>query len=146
MPGPMTAIEARAEHFPHDADVGVCGVGPTREAAFQQAALALAAIAADLDAVRSDRRVAIECAAPTDALLLVDWLNAIIYHMAVDHLLFCRFDVRIDGEKLRARAWGEKIDKARHALGVEPKGATYTALKVERDAQGGWVAQCVIDV
>ncbi len=146
MAGPMTAIEARAEHFPHDADAGVRGVGPTRETAFQQAALALAAIAADLDAVHGDQRVVIECEAPTDALLLVDWLNAIIYRMAVDHLLFCRFEVVIDGQKLRAEAWGETIDRARHAPGVEPKGATYTALKVERDARGAWIAQCVIDV
>ncbi len=31
------------EHFPHHADVGVRGVGPTREAAFEEAARALTA-------------------------------------------------------------------------------------------------------
>ena len=34
-------IELRAELFPHGADVGVRGIGPTRDAAFEQAALAL---------------------------------------------------------------------------------------------------------
>lgn len=29
------------EHFAHDADIGVRGIGPTREAAFEQGALAL---------------------------------------------------------------------------------------------------------
>jgi SHS2 domain-containing protein len=29
---------------------------------------------------------------------------------------------------------------------VEPKGATLTALKVERQDDGAWVAQCVVDV
>jgi tRNA nucleotidyltransferase (CCA-adding enzyme) len=29
---------------------------------------------------------------------------------------------------------------------VEVKGATYTALRVAREADGGWVAQCVVDV
>jgi tRNA nucleotidyltransferase (CCA-adding enzyme) len=34
----------------------------------------------------------------------------------------------------------------RHQPAVEVKGATYTALKVARDEQGRWVAQCVVDV
>jgi tRNA nucleotidyltransferase (CCA-adding enzyme) len=38
------------------------------------------------------------------------------------------------------------MDPARHELGVEVKGATYTALSVAQDASGAWVAQCVVDV
>src|SRR5690606_37407394 len=34
---------ARWEHFPHLADIGVRGLGPTKEAAFEQAAVALTA-------------------------------------------------------------------------------------------------------
>jgi SHS2 domain-containing protein len=79
-------------------------------------------------------------------LLLVDWLNALIYHMAVDHLLFGRFHVVIEGHRLSAQAWGEAMDRNRHRLRVEPKGATYTALKVAQDSNGIWIAQCVIDV
>ena len=33
--------EPKAFHFPHDADIGICGVGPTLEAAFGQGALAM---------------------------------------------------------------------------------------------------------
>lgn len=32
------------EHFPHDADIGVRGVGTSKEEAFEQAALALTAV------------------------------------------------------------------------------------------------------
>jgi SHS2 domain-containing protein len=32
---------AHGEHFPHDADIGVRGLGSSREEAFEQAALAL---------------------------------------------------------------------------------------------------------
>ncbi len=136
----------RAENFPHAADIGVRGVGRTREEAFAQAATALAAAVTDVDAIRSDRCIAIECEAPNDGLLLVDWLNALIYRMAVDHMLFGRFEVAIDGHRLKAQAWGERVDIARHAPAVEPKGATYTALKVERGGDGVWLAQCVVDV
>ncbi len=140
------SVEARAEHFAHAADVGVRGIGPTRAAAFEQAALALSGIVTDVAKIEGKRAQNIECEAPNDALLLVDWLNALIYRMAVDRMLFGRFAVTIEGERLRARAWGEPVDRTRHAPAVEPKGATYTALKVERDARGTWVAQCVIDV
>lgn len=140
------SVEARAEHFGHAADVGIRGIGPTREAAFEQAAMALSGIVTDVAKIEAKHVHSIECEAPNDALLLVDWLNALIYRMAVDRMLFGRFAVAIEGERLRAQAWGEPVDRTKHAPAVEPKGATYTAVKVGRDADGAWVAQCVIDV
>lgn len=112
-------IEARAEHFSHDADIGVRGTGLTRESAFEQAAIALAAIIVDVAIIRQELKLHIECDAPRDDLLLVDWLNALIYHMAVDHLLLGRFYVAIEGHRLSAEAWGEKIARARHVLAIE---------------------------
>jgi tRNA nucleotidyltransferase (CCA-adding enzyme) len=61
-------------------------------------------------------------------------------------MLFGRFAVEIDGERLMGRLWGEPVDVARHEPACEPKGATLTALKVERDAAGRWSAGCVVDV
>lgn len=136
----------RAEHFPHGADVGIRGIGPTREAAFEQAAVALASIVTDVTRIRPVTTATIECEAPNQALLLVDWLNALIYRMAIDRLLFSRFTVRIEGDRLHGEAWGEPIDREKHAPAVEPKGATYTALRVERRSDGTWTAECVVDV
>jgi len=87
----------------------------------------------------------VRCTAPDAELLLVDWLNAIIYEMATRHMLFARYEVQIAGERLSGAAWGEKIDLPRHRPAVEPKGATYTSLAV-RQENGGWLAQCVVDV
>ena len=39
----------RWEHFPHDADVGIRGRGPTLAEAFEQAALALTGIVTDAE-------------------------------------------------------------------------------------------------
>jgi SHS2 domain-containing protein len=139
----MTA--ARWEHFAHDADVGVRGIGPTREAAFEQGALALMHAIGDPARIEPREVVEIACDAPDDALLFVDWLNALVFEAATRAMLFSRFEVTIDGSRLRGRAWGEPIDSARHDLGVEVKGATYTDLKVARH-EGGWLAQCVVDV
>jgi len=133
------------EHFPHDADVGVRGFGATPAEAFEQAALALTAVVTAAQ-VKPRSSVEIRCAAPDLELLFVDWLNTIIYEMAVRCMLFGRFDVRIEGTRLQATLWGEAVDVARHAPACEPKGATYTALRVGKDADGLWSAACVVDV
>ena len=61
-------------------------------------------------------------------------------------MLFRSFHVCIDGDKLEADAVGEPIDFERHEVAAEAKGATYTELRVAQDADGTWVAQCVVDV
>ena len=66
--------------------------------------------------------------------------------MAVRGMLFGRFAVRIEGMRLAGTLWGEPVDVERHAPACEPKGATYTALKVAADDDGIWSAACIVDV
>ena len=131
--------------FPHDADVGVVGTGATAAEAFAQAARALTAVVTD-GHVEPAVPVEVHCEAPDLELLFVEWLNAIIYEMAVRKMLFSRFAVTIAGGKLDGTLWGEPVDVLRHAPAAEPKGATYTALKVAQSADGNWTAACVVDV
>ena len=133
------------EHFDHGADVGVRGVGPTKEAAFEQIAVALTATITDPAAVRPAAAVEIVCEAPTDELLVVDWLNALVYEMATRRVLFARYEVKVEGARLRAKAFGEPVDVPRHSPAVEVKGATWTGLRVLREGSG-WLAECVVDV
>jgi tRNA nucleotidyltransferase (CCA-adding enzyme) len=139
-------IAARWEHFAHQADMGVRGIGPTLATAFEQAALAMTAIVTDPAWVAADTAMDIRCEAPDDELLLVDWLNALILEMAARHMLFSRFEVSLDGHRLHATAWGEAVDVEKHQPAVEIKGATYTELKVKKGESGEWLAQCVVDV
>lgn len=136
----------RWEHFPHVADMGLCGYGATVDEAFAQAARALTAIICELSRIETTTPVEIRCEAPDIESLLVDWLNALVYEMAVRRMVFGRFDVRIDGSALQATAWGERVERERHRPAVEVKGATYTELKVHRNENGVWMAQCVVDV
>lgn len=138
-------MAGRWEHFSHGADIGIRGFGQTQAEAYEQAALAMTAVVTDLSAVVGRQSVAIVCKAPDDEVLLVDWLNQLIYEMATRNMLFCRFAVAIDGPLLTATAWGEPVDVARHHPAVEIKGATYTALRVAH-GPAGWVAQTVVDV
>src|SRR5512139_1056550 len=139
------AGKARWEHFPHDADVGVRGFGATAAEAFEQATQALTAIVTQMP-VEPKLRIEVACEAPDLELLFVEWLNAVIYEMAVRGMLFGRYAVRIEGTRLAGTLWGEPVDVERHAPACEPKGATYTALKVAKDDKGTWSAACIVDV
>ncbi len=141
---------SRWEHFEHAADIGIRGCGPTRSAAFEQAGLALTAVLVDPSSVKPTVRVPIVCEAPDDELLLVDWLNALIYEMDVRRMVFARYAVHMDedwptGRRMEGEAWGEPLASLAEIPAVEVKGATYTALRVEREDHT-WVAQCVVDV
>ena len=139
-------VRNKWEHFAHGADIGIRGVGSTREAAFEQIALALTSVITDLTSVRPEHAVPITCDAPSDDLLVVDWLNALVYEMATRRMLFSAFVVTIEDSHLQATAWGEPVDLARHEPAVEVKGATYTALRAEPLEDGHWLVQCVVDV
>lgn len=142
----MTTSDAYWELMPHGADIGVCGKGRSKTEAFEQAAVALTAVVTDPASVAARDLVELRCTAPDDELLLVEWLNALIYEMATRKMLFAKFAVEIDDHNLIGKAWGEAIDLDRHELGVEVKGATCTNLKVVQEPSGQWRAQCVVDV
>ena len=134
------------EHFAHAADVGVRGYGRDPGEAFAQTALAMMAVIANPQQIEAREAIRIECRAPDLELLLVDWLNELIYEIATRHMLFCAFDVHLLGHHLQATVWGERLDPARHQPAVELKGATYTELRVAEQRPDLWVAQCVVDV
>lgn len=149
MAQPLKVI-AHWEHFGHGSDIGVRGVGATIAESFEQAAMALTAVITDPAKVIAKREIRVERAAADREALLVEWLNAVVYEMAVQSMIFGRFEVGIEltneGERLHGSAWGEEVDVARHEPAVEVKGATYTSLLVGQNPDGAWVAQCVVDV
>ena len=139
------------QHYEHEADIGIEGIGASKEAAFIQAALALTAVITEPENVSPDSEIEITCEAPNDEILFVDWLNALIYEMANHKMLFSRFDVELTSSQghassLHAKVWGEKIDQVKHQPVVEIKGATYTTLQVYEDESHIWHAQTVVDV
>jgi SHS2 domain-containing protein len=149
----MPTFEKRAvssvagwEHYSHGADIGVRGFGSSVEEAFEQAAIALTAVEADVSEVRPLVQIEVQCEAPDIALLFVSWLNAITYEMATRNMLFSSYSVAFSGFSLIGVLLGEAIDSERHKPAVEVKGATVTDLKVECDRKGRWRAQCIVDV
>ncbi|KTD42309.1 archease [Legionella parisiensis] len=132
-------------HFPHESDIGVRGYGSTLAEAFATGALALTNVITDSQSIQPYKMLHVTCEAPNEEILFVDWLNAIIYNMAIYKMLFSQFEVAIKGRTLTAIIAGEQVDIKRHQPAVEVKGATFTELKVYQD-NGIWIAQCVVDV
>ena len=134
------------EHFHHVADIGVRGSGHTLAEAFEQAALAMMAVIVEPGRVKDVSMIELNLSAPDNELLLVEWLNALIYEVATRRMLFTRFQLEIQNHNLQGKAWGEPIDVERHQPAVEIKGATFTELCVWQDEKSLWHAQCVVDV
>ena len=96
----------------------MAGVGLSPAEAFEQAGVALTAVMLDpaVGAPRGGGRDSLRGAEPSLELLFVDWLNALVYEMATRRMIFGRFQVNLDGDRLIGRAWGERLDRRRHRL------------------------------
>ena len=133
------------ETFEHEADIGIRGFGETVEESFENAAKAMYSVMVNINAIESMEKRRVTVSAPDRELLLVEWLNALLSLSDIEHVVFSKFNVMIEGTSLTGTAWGERLDPERHEPDVEIKGATYHMLKVNQE-DGRFVAQCVVDV
>lgn len=133
------------EHFTHDADIGIRGMGSTPAKAFEMAALALTAIVVDPSLVKQEILLHLEQEEQNMEFLFYEWINQIIYNMSAKKMLFGGFDITLTDTKFTATLKGQETQKLQHDLGVEVKGATFTELEIH-EKEGVWVAQCVVDV
>lgn len=134
------------EVFEHTADLGLRIRAANLDTLFAEAGQALFAILVDdLAAVRPEQRQDIQVAGDDRELLLFDWLRELLYRFERGHWLFSRFDVQVRPDGLAAVAWGEPLDRARHALGHEVKAITYHDLRVE-ETPDGWLAEVIVDI
>ena len=135
--------------FDHAADMGIRARGATLDEVFAQIAMGMMNIVTD-QPIATEEQLEVRCSAPDLQLLLVDWLNSLIFEMATRRMLFGDFSVQVQADagqyRLLGQARGERLDVARHQPTVEVKGATYTALDLHQHASGHWYAQCVVDV
>lgn len=133
------------EFFEHKADVGIRGTGSSLEEAFESAAKALFEVMTDTKKIVPLKAIEIKCEAANVEELFVEWLNTLLSEATINNMLFSRFMVKIENNRLTGTAKGEEMDAKRHELKTEVKAATYSQLKVaEKD--GSFVAQCVVDV
>jgi SHS2 domain-containing protein len=139
----------------HTADLSVEITAASRDELFAEAVPAFTDTMVDVDRVEALLARRIELESPEVPLLFVDWLTELLYLFEVEGLLFRRAETTIEddggdggGVRLRAIAWGEPRDDARHPIKVLLKAVTYHGLEVGPvgDAGGGWRARIVFDI
>jgi SHS2 domain-containing protein len=134
------------EFFEHTADLGIRVQAPDLNSLFAEAARALfAALVENPDSVQPVQQVDLRLPADETAYLLFDWLRELLYRFEVEHLLFSKFEVKVNDAGLQAIACGEPIDRSRHELAHEVKAITYHGLQVER-TNDGWIAEIIVDI
>jgi len=138
-------MEKDFEILNHTADVGIIAYGADLKQAFANAARGLFSLITDLDGVEEVLHRDAELTASDEESLLVEWLNELIYQFDTEGIIFKRFDIiRLDSTRLKARSYGEKVDKSKHKLKIGVKAATYHMLKVDKG--DGCKVQVLFDI
>ena len=134
------------EFIDHTADISILAYGADMKQVFANAARGLFSIITELDSVAETKKRDIRVTAPDREALLVNWLNELIYLFEVKEMLFTRFEITtITDTGLRAKAFGEKINLAKHELKTQVKATTYHMLKIEQ-YEDGYRAQVIFDL
>lgn len=120
------------EIIDHTADVAIAAYGADMKKAFSNAALGMFSIITDLDIVNEKVIRDVEVTADEMKVLLVSWLNELLFICEVDKILFKRFDIsELSDTRMLAKCYGEKINLKRHKFKAEIKAATYHMLEIE---------------
>jgi protein archease len=108
-----------------------------------------AAMVRSLESVAAGTSRQVSLGANALDLLLMGFLDEIIFWKDRDRLLLRPADVRVrpagDRYEVTAELRGEPIDLARHEVEADVKAATLHGLRVERSGSG-WSAQVTLDV
>lgn len=134
------------EVIEHTADIGIVAYGADIKQVFANAALGLFNLMADLDNLKESVKREIELSAEEVEVLLVEWLNELIYISEVEHIIFKRFEINeFSNTRLKATCFGEKIKPGQHRLKREIKAATYHMLKLNKE-DGSYKVSIIFDI
>jgi len=129
----------------HTADVLFEAEGKSLEELFESCALATEETQVDLKNVGQDKEIKFVVEDESTEMLLFHFLQEIIFYKDAEELLFSRFKIKIDGNRLEAECFGEKINQKKHILNVDVKAVTLHQFEVKKTAKG-WFARVILDI
>ena len=122
----------RYEQFPHTADIGVRVFGKDMKELFENAAFAMFDIIADLENISGDIVETFDLEASDHDVLLVAWLDELLYNFYTRHMIFYKFQIdELTDTHIKATATGRPIGANRNRLKTEIKAATYSGLNIK---------------
>ena len=132
--------------LPHTADLAWRLWGKDLPELFENAGRALSATLTDRRYLRRRATREVSLTAGDREVLLVDWLNHLLYLFDIDGFLGRDFQVvSLTDERLEARVTGESFDPDRHPEKTAVKAATYHQLEIV-PVKDGWQATVVLDL
>ncbi|MBM4452584.1 MAG: archease [Chloroflexi bacterium] len=121
----------------HTADIGITAYGADIKDLFVNSATGLFSLMTDLDNINETTQKDIELTAEDEEILLVEWLNELIYIFEVEHIVFKRFEIeRLTKNEIKATCYGQKIKPSHETLEREIKAATYHMLRITKGDKG----------
>lgn len=129
--------------FDHTADIGIEAEGKDLAELFRNAARAMFDVAVELKTIEPKEPQEIEVESEDASILMHHWLSELLYWFTARGWVFSRFEFDEIGETgLKARAYGERFDDAKHHLRTDIKAVTYHQLEVKP----GWSARVILDL
>ncbi|HPZ09577.1 MAG TPA: archease [Candidatus Eremiobacteraeota bacterium] len=134
------------EIFEHTADQGIIVRGTSLLEIFINAAKGLSALSTEPEQVKSVEEFDIEISRDDTDELLVAWLNELIFIQDTEGVFLVKFEIFfLEPPLLKAKVWGEKMDRNKHTFKSCLKAATYHSLRLEQTGDG-WYGQVIFDV
>ena len=142
----MSTEKRPFEVIDHTADIGIIAYGADIKQVFANAALGLFSLMADLNDLKEDVQRDVKLSAEDEEVLLIEWLNELIYIFDVEHIIFKRFEIdKLSGNQIKARCFGENLKPEQHKLKREIKAATYHMLRISKE-DGNYTVQVIFDI
>jgi SHS2 domain-containing protein len=134
------------EILDHPADIGFRAFGRTLPELFENAALAMLSIRAEVEDIEPRQEFPIAATGADFESLLVNFLSEVLYLVDGERIAFRR--IRVDSlseTSIAAAGLGEPHDPARHRVKLIVKAVTWHQLRIE-ETTGGWSAQVYLDI
>ncbi|MBI5000470.1 MAG: archease [Euryarchaeota archaeon] len=119
------------EVFEHTADVGIRAFGKTLPEILENAALGMMNVICDASSVEPAEMCKVMVEGDSDERMLYAWLAELLYLVDTENMLYSKFQVAITDGKLKAKIWGEPIDRTKHKIKMEIKAVTWHMLKLD---------------
>lgn len=130
----------------HTADISIKAYGKSIKELFENAALGMFNILADLEGITTSTELEIKVEAPDREELLIEWLDELLYNFYTKHIIFFGFNItELADNRLSAKVKGRFIGENINRLKTEIKAATRHDLHIVK-TKDVYEVQIVFDV
>jgi SHS2 domain-containing protein len=126
-------------------DIGLRAEGRTLQECFVNAGLGLYSLITDLNKIKQKQQIEIEIAEESIEILLVSYLNELIFKFDAYGFIGNAIDLTIERNTLKALVYGETFDPKKHERRLLIKAATYHNLIIKQE-NTHWIAEIIFDI